>query len=80
MIKNLYRSSCEVPLFLSDFNENLIFSTDFRKILEYQISWKSAQWGAQLFHADGQTRRADGQTDSRRDEANGPFTQFCNSS
>jgi hypothetical protein len=43
------------PLLLSDFNETWIFSTDFRKVLKYQISWKSFQWGAELFHADGQT-------------------------
>jgi len=31
-------------LLLSDFNENVIFSTDFQKTLKYQISWKSNQW------------------------------------
>jgi len=37
------------PLFLSDFNKTWIFSTDFRKVLKYWISWKS------VFPADGRT-------------------------
>jgi hypothetical protein len=31
-------------LFLLDFNENLIFTADFKKIPKYKISWKSAHW------------------------------------
>jgi hypothetical protein len=51
------------PLFLSDFNENWIFSTAFRKILKYQISCKSVRWKPSY------SMRIDGQTD-RHDEAN----------
>jgi hypothetical protein len=32
------------PFLLLDFKENCIFSTDFQKILKYQISRKSVQW------------------------------------
>jgi len=35
--KNLFWSSCKVPLFLTDFNETWLVLTDFRKILKYQI-------------------------------------------
>jgi len=49
MIKNVYRSS----LFLSDFNESLIFSTNFRMILMSNFT-KIRPVGAELFHADRQ--------------------------
>jgi hypothetical protein len=38
------RLHVKYPLFLSDFNEILIFSTDFRKSLRYQVSSKSVSW------------------------------------
>jgi len=43
-IKNVYWSSCKVPLLFFDFNETWIFYANFRKILQYQISWRSARW------------------------------------
>jgi len=45
-----------VKLFLLYFNEPLSSSTDYRKILKYRISRKSAQWDPSFFfQADGQT-------------------------
>ena len=59
-------------LFLSDFNESLIFSTDFRKIFAYKISRKSVQWEPSC------SMRTDGLTDRHRhDEAHSHSSQFC---
>ena len=45
------------PLFLSYFNETWTSSTDFRKIIKYQILWKSVQWDPSSMRTDGQTDR-----------------------
>jgi len=42
-------------LFLSGFNKNWIFSTDFRKILKCKLLWRFVHW-----------ERTDGRTDGRR--------------
>jgi len=46
-------------LFLSDFDETLIFLTYFRKNPQISNFMKIRQVGAELFHADGQTDRHD---------------------
>jgi len=55
VIKKVYRSALKYPLFLSDFNENWIFSTFLRKILKYQISLKHVQWEPSTTQTDGRT-------------------------
>ena len=60
MIKMYVGLHVKYALFLSDFNETCIFSTDFRKIDKYQISWKSVQWEPSC------SMRIDGETDTRK--------------
>jgi hypothetical protein len=55
MIRNVYWSSCKVSVILSD-TMKLIFMTDFRKMLKYQISRKTTQWKPSCsMQTDGRT-------------------------
>ena len=69
----IYKCTCiglhvKYPVFLPDFNEIQILSTDFRKIIS-NINLHAVR--TELVHEDGQT---DGYG-----EANGRFSQFCES-
>ena len=57
-------------LFVLDFNGIWIFWTDFRKILKYQILWKSVRWETIY------SMRMVGRTE-RHDETDIRFPQFC---
>ena len=46
-------------LFLSGFNETWFFSTDFRKILKYKISWKSVWEPSCSMRNDGQADKTE---------------------
>jgi hypothetical protein len=55
MIIKAHRSSCKVPIVLSDFNETWMFSTDCRKILKIPNFINIDPVGAELFHVYGRT-------------------------
>jgi hypothetical protein len=70
MIKTVHRSASKAPDILVSFNETWIFSTDFRKILKYQIPWKSVHWQPSCpMCKDGRTHI--------HDEAKSLFSHFC---
>jgi hypothetical protein len=67
MIKNVYWYSCIIPLLLSYFDENCIFSTDLKKMFIYLMKIRPVV--ADILHAD---RRTD-----RYEEGNSRFSKSC---
>ena len=58
MNENVYWSSCKLSTFLLDFKETRIFSTAFSKNAQISNFMKIRVVGAELFHADEETRRS----------------------
>ena len=67
--KNVYWSSCKVPVILVKFSLNTVFLDRFSKNTQISDIIKSRPVGAQLFFFEGQT---EGQAD-RHDEFNSRF-------
>jgi hypothetical protein len=65
-------------LFLSDLDETLIFSTDFREILKHEISWKSVQRKPSCSMRTDERRDMTTQTDAFRNFAKAPKNQSVN--
>jgi hypothetical protein len=69
LIKIYFGLYVKYPLFFPDFKQTWIFSTNFRKILKYQIPWKSVEQEPSSLRAGGWTN---GRTD-RHDEPESLF-------
>ena len=81
VIKNVYWFSCKVSVIIVILYEAWGFSTDFRKILKYQISWKSVQWGPRGSMRTGRRTDTTKLTSVFRNFANAPKkgTEFIES-
>jgi hypothetical protein len=76
MLSYMYVRLCaKYPLFVSEFNENLIFSTEFYKKAQISNFIKIRPVGTEFFHAD---RRTDEQTDMTKLIVT--FRNFCDRS